>query len=131
MELTSPNWVDAIPMEDRPRLYLPEGCISPWVNDRAVSKGTRKRVYTRDGFRCFICDRTDGDLNETGTGLAYLTLHHLYPRTLGGCNHMHNLLTLCMPCNGRMGTNPYLWRPRHHRSYELAEFRRAAEVMAA
>lgn len=48
----------------------------------------RKEVYRRDGFRCALCDSTDG-----------LQIHHIKPRGRGGANHPMNLITLCWRCH--------------------------------
>ena len=48
----------------------------------------RKEVYRRDGYRCAICDATEG-----------LQLHHIKPRGKGGADHPMNLITLCWRCH--------------------------------
>lgn len=48
----------------------------------------RKEVYRRDGFRCALCDSTDG-----------LQIHHVKPRGRGGADHPMNLITLCWRCH--------------------------------
>lgn len=48
----------------------------------------RKEIYRRDGYRCAICDATEG-----------LQLHHIKPRGKGGANHPMNLITLCWRCH--------------------------------
>lgn len=53
-----------------------------------VSKEMRKEVYRRDGFRCALCDSTDG-----------LQIHHVKPRGRGGADHPMNLITLCWRCH--------------------------------
>lgn len=53
-----------------------------------VSKELRKEVYRRDGFRCALCDSTDG-----------LQIHHVKPRGQGGADHPMNLITLCWRCH--------------------------------
>ena len=54
----------------------------------------RREVYRRDGFRCALCDST-----------KYLQIHHLYPKSLGGENHLMNLITLCMYCHAAIHGN--------------------------
>lgn len=49
---------------------------------------TRLKVYRRDGFRCALCEATEG-----------LQIHHVVKRSLGGTNHPHNLITLCWKCH--------------------------------
>lgn len=53
-----------------------------------ISKEMRKEVYRRDGFRCALCDSTDG-----------LQIHHIKPRGQGGADHPMNLITLCWRCH--------------------------------
>ena len=53
-----------------------------------IDNKTRKAVYRRDGFRCALCDSTDG-----------LQIHHVKPRGKGGCDHPMNLITLCWRCH--------------------------------
>lgn len=53
-----------------------------------ISKELRKEVYRRDGFRCALCDSTDG-----------LQIHHVKPRGRGGADHPMNLITLCWRCH--------------------------------
>lgn len=48
----------------------------------------RKEVYKRDGYRCALCDSTDG-----------LQVHHIHPRGKGGANHPMNMITLCWRCH--------------------------------
>lgn len=54
----------------------------------SISKELRREVYRRDGFRCALCDSTDG-----------LQIHHVKPRGQGGANHPMNLITLCWRCH--------------------------------
>ena len=53
-----------------------------------IPNSMRKEVYKRDGYRCAICDSTDG-----------LQLHHVKPRGRGGADHPMNLITLCWRCH--------------------------------
>lgn len=48
----------------------------------------RRDVYRRDGWRCAVCDSTDG-----------LQIHHVKPRGRGGADHPMNLITLCWRCH--------------------------------
>jgi len=62
-----------------------------------LTNSTRKAVYRRDGFRCALCDSTDG-----------IQIHHALPRSLGGSNSPMNLVTLCWRCHALAhGTNLY------------------------
>lgn len=54
-----------------------------------ISKETRRAVYRRDGWRCALCDSTDG-----------LQIHHIKHRGKGGSDHPMNLITLCWRCHG-------------------------------
>ena len=53
-----------------------------------IDKKTRRAVYERDGFRCALCDSTDG-----------IQIHHIKPRGRGGSSHPMNLITLCWRCH--------------------------------
>lgn len=53
-----------------------------------LTKEERKAVYRRDGFRCALCDDS-----------RYLQIHHCVPRSQGGTNSAHNLITLCSDCH--------------------------------
>ena len=62
-----------------------------------ITKAVRKAAYRRDGFRCALCDSTDG-----------LQIHHAVPRGKGGSSYVHNLITLCWRCHAMAhGTNVY------------------------
>ena len=53
-----------------------------------IDNKTRRAVYKRDGYRCALCDSTDG-----------LQIHHIKPRGRGGADHPMNLITLCWRCH--------------------------------
>ena len=53
-----------------------------------IDNKTRRAVYKRDGYRCALCDSTDG-----------LQIHHVKPRGKGGANHPMNMITLCWRCH--------------------------------
>ena len=54
-----------------------------------IDNKLRKAIYRRDGFRCALCDSTDG-----------LQIHHVVPRGRGGSRtNPHNLITLCWRCH--------------------------------
>ena len=53
-----------------------------------IPNAIRRDVYRRDGYRCALCDSTDG-----------LQIHHVVPRGQGGTNSPHNLITLCWRCH--------------------------------
>lgn len=52
---------------------------------------TRKNIYTRDQYRCLYCG-----LKFRG---EHLTLDHVMPKSRGGRNEWHNLVTACEVCN--------------------------------
>lgn len=53
---------------------------------------TRQNIFKRDGFRCAYCGSRDD-----------LTLDHLLPRSKGGGDSWHNLVTACQKCNTMKG----------------------------
>lgn len=79
---------------------------SHWIRD-----GKRKLIYERDQWRCVWCahevqsgatsrqDKADRWVN----GVRLATLDHVLPRSLGGCNSAHNLVTACSTCNEQRG----------------------------
>ena len=67
-----------------------------------IPNSVRRGVYKRDGWRCALCDSTDG-----------LQIHHVRPRGKGGADHPMNLITLCWRCHA-MGPSSKLtlgWPP--------------------
>ena len=54
----------------------------------SIPNTTRREVYRRDGWRCALCDSTDG-----------IQIHHVKPRGKGGSDHPMNLITLCWRCH--------------------------------
>lgn len=53
-----------------------------------LTNAVRKAVYKRDGYTCALCDSPRG-----------LQVHHVVPRSEGGTDYQHNLLTLCWRCH--------------------------------
>lgn len=53
-----------------------------------MTNAERKQIYRRDGFRCALCDSTEG-----------LQLHHYIPRGKGGKDCPMNMITLCWRCH--------------------------------
>ncbi len=53
-----------------------------------LTNARRREVYKRDGWRCALCDSTDG-----------LQIHHVEPRGSGGSDMPENLITLCWRCH--------------------------------
>ena len=68
---------------------------------------TRDAVLTRDKYTCRRCDKRA----DNGRGLS---VHHIIPRSEGGANGMHNLVTLCHKC---------------HDFVELSDMRTMAEIV--
>lgn len=60
-----------------------------------ISNTTRKAVYRRDGFRCALCDSTQG-----------IQIHHVIPRGEGGTDLVQNLITLCSYCHSHAHGRP-------------------------
>jgi len=56
---------------------------------RAASKGARKLILERDGYRCTRCGASD----------TILHIHHIIPFSEGGSNAPENLATLCIRCH--------------------------------
>jgi 5-methylcytosine-specific restriction endonuclease McrA len=70
-----------------------------WPNDRApapkkavISQALRTYVFERDAYRCLRC----GDHHN-------LRADHVIPESKGGETSLHNLQTLCAPCNSWKG----------------------------
>lgn len=62
---------------------------------------SRRNVYSRDGYRCMYCGRSQEYLLKMNMG--GLELDHIIPRTQGGRNTWENLVAACRRCNGRKG----------------------------
>ena len=60
-----------------------------------IRKAKRHRIYARDKYRCVWCTA------ELGAGVP--TLDHVLPRSHGGTNESHNLITACGGCNSERG----------------------------
>lgn len=87
-----------------------------------IDRSMRKEVYRRDGFRCALCDSTDG-----------LQIHHIHPRGQGGANHPMNLICLCWRCHnaahGSMMDDSYLGLCEDDSLKSMSPRRRKAAVM--
>ena len=69
---------------------------------RNVKSKTRRSVYNRDDYTCYICGK------KVVVGVD-ATVDHYVPRSKGGTNREKNLRTCCKPCNeakGSMRTEP-------------------------
>lgn len=53
---------------------------------------SRQNIFKRDGYNCVYC----------GAG-EHLTLDHVVPRSKGGRDSWHNLVTACQKCNTEKG----------------------------
>ena len=60
-------------------------------NQKAVRKGVRFAVFTRDGFRCRYCGQRPPQVT--------LQIDHIKPVVEGGTNDPSNLITACQECN--------------------------------
>lgn len=53
---------------------------------------SRTNVFKRDGFKCVYCSKNEN-----------LTVDHVIPRSKGGRDSWHNLVTACQRCNTEKG----------------------------
>ena len=60
-----------------------------------IPNSIRKQVYARDGYRCALCDSTQG-----------IQIHHVIPRGCGGNSTPYNLITLCSYCHSHAHGRP-------------------------
>jgi len=70
-----------------------------------------KLLWERDGGGCWFCDEDfmllDDIINlptwqlKAGLPDNYPTIDHYHPRSLGGTNHLSNLVLACQACNAR------------------------------
>ena len=75
--------------------YWPQLGGSDWI-----SGATRKRLYVRDGWRCYLCNEALSSATPVNHPKA-LTLDHFIPRSRGGTDDTANLRTCCRECNIR------------------------------
>lgn len=71
---------------------------------KRLGKRAAARIDERDGFRCVYCKlhRDDSEMP--------MTIDHLTPRSRGGTDELHNLVTACWGCNSeRQGLNLTAW----------------------
>ncbi len=69
--------------------YAPGGAIYLKVR---ISPELRQAVFDRDGNRCVECGSN-----------KRLSADHVIPESKGGPTKLHNLQTLCRPCNSEKG----------------------------
>jgi 5-methylcytosine-specific restriction endonuclease McrA len=55
---------------------------------------TRKNIYLRDNHTCQYCGRKSN-----------LTVDHIIPRVRGGTESWHNMVTACVRCNNKKGSD--------------------------
>lgn len=60
-----------------------------------INKFVLFNVFERDNFRCAYCGKTS---YEDGVKLI---VEHIFPRSKGGTNDNHNVITACNDCNSR------------------------------
>ena len=56
---------------------------------------TRKALYDRDGYRCYICGKEFSERK--------LSIDHIIPLSRGGGNSWENMITCCTACNFKKG----------------------------
>lgn len=79
----------------------------------------RKRLTNRGSDDSFsarewltLCDQHRHRCASCGSS-AELTPDHVVPLSRGGCNHIHNIQPLCLPCNLKKGTQIIDYRAKH------------------
>lgn len=70
-----------------------------------LPKGLRRKVFARDCYKCYMCDRKVKRIHEGGKQEdgSLATVDHLIPRSKGGTDDIDNLKTCCYDCNQRKG----------------------------
>jgi 5-methylcytosine-specific restriction endonuclease McrA len=58
----------------------------------------RLRIFVRDGYKCHYCGKQLTRFSAT--------LDHIHPVSEGGDNSEGNLVTACLHCNSRRGSQP-------------------------
>ena len=53
----------------------------------------RESIKARDGYKCVYCGSTEN-----------LTIDHVRPKSMGGCDTADNCVTACRPCNQAKGS---------------------------
>jgi hypothetical protein len=90
---------------------------------RAISKGTRFSIFSRDGYQCRYCGR-QSDVVE-------LVIDHVIPVVQGGTNDHENLITACQECNaGKAAKTPTQSAPSETDRLRLAQEMREQESAA-
>lgn len=76
-----------------------------------VSGALRRQVFRRDGYSCQHCNILGVETKFPRGGYGYptsidgiyLSIDHLFPKSLGGASTLDNLRVLCTKCNTRKG----------------------------
>lgn len=87
---------------------------SPSVRKRTFRGKFKERIVGRDGNQCVLCKCS-----------TELTLQHVRPYSQGGETSSRNLVTLCEPCNQRMGAES------NRELYDLAGLRHSYDPTLA
>jgi 5-methylcytosine-specific restriction endonuclease McrA len=58
-------------------------------------KFSRVNIYARDAYLCQYCG--------VRCGISELTYDHVFPRAKSGKTTWENIVSACLPCNGKMG----------------------------
>ena len=110
-----------------------------------ISKGARKRIYTRDNMVCCYCGKTcvQADSRTAEKPLDVATLDHVVPQkelAAAATNDVHfaqlrkdpkNLVVTCMGCNSsKKHTELYVWCAQTRRDYAtiIAEIARRIAI---
>jgi 5-methylcytosine-specific restriction endonuclease McrA len=102
MEISQLNALEKQPSEDYLRTPHQELQIPRIVRlvryDRvhhSAVRFNRRSIFLRDEHRCQYCGQT--------RPTSQLSLDHVVPRSLGGKTTWENIVTCCLPCNGKKG----------------------------
>jgi len=80
-------------------------CVPAELKEKYSGTGNLKgfNIFERDNFRCAYCGKTS---YEDG---AKLVVEHIFPRSKGGTNDGHNIITACNDCNAKKGNKVIDW----------------------
>jgi len=79
-------------------IYTDVKIVSPSALKHHTKQSRKKHVLGRDKQTCLVCGATEDD------GVK-LTMQHVLPWSKGGETTAQNLVTLCEPCNTKLGTD--------------------------
>jgi len=77
-------------------IYTNVEIVSPSALKHHTKKSRKKHVLGRDKKTCLVCGLTEDD------GVR-LTMQHVLPHSKGGETTAQNLVTVCEPCNRKLG----------------------------